>query len=239
MHPGTGAHVDDVIGAVDRLFVVLDDDHGVADVAQMLQGVEETAVVALMQADGRLVEDIGHPDESRPDLAREPDALCLPAGERLRGTVEGEVVEPHVDEELEPLGNLLENAARDLRPGSAELDAREEIVRGADRQRSEGGEGLPADEDVARGPVEPGPTAGSAGAGTQILRELVADHARLRLPVPALHVGKHAFEGSLVGVGLAPLDLEREPDGLRSAPWRMTSRIEAGSLQNGVSMPKP
>ena len=66
-------------------------------IAQVLQGVEETAVVALMQADGRLVEDIGHPDESRPDLAREPDALRLPAGERLRGTVEGEVVEPHVD----------------------------------------------------------------------------------------------------------------------------------------------
>ena len=206
-----------MVGAVDRLFVVLDDDDGVAEVAQVFQGVEETAVVALMQADGRLVEDIGHPDESRPDLAREPDALRLPAGERLRGTVEGEVVEPHVDEELEPLGNLLEDPARDLRPGSAELDAHEEIVRGADRQRSERGQRLADDEDVARGSVEPGPAAGLAGAGAQILRELVADHARLRLPVAALHVGDHAFERMLAAVVPTPIGAEREPDDLGAA----------------------
>ena len=167
VHAGAGSHVDDVVGAVDRLFVMLDDDHGVPEVAQAHEGVEQTAVVALVQPDRRLVEDVHHPDESRPDLAREPDALRLPAGERLRGTVEGEVVEPHVDEEPEPLGDLSEDPARDLRLRAAEVEPREEVVRGADRQRGEGGKRLPADEDVARGPVEPGAAAGVAGAGAE------------------------------------------------------------------------
>ena len=46
-----GSHVDDVIGAADRLFVVLDHDQGVAQVAQVQEGVEKTPIVALVQAD--------------------------------------------------------------------------------------------------------------------------------------------------------------------------------------------
>src|SRR5215510_13664921 len=44
----------------DRLFVVLDDDHGVAEVAQAHEGVDEALVVALVQADRRLVEHVEH-----------------------------------------------------------------------------------------------------------------------------------------------------------------------------------
>ena len=51
VHPGSRTHVEDVVGAVDRLLVVLDDDDGVADIAQVFEGVEEAAVVALMQTD--------------------------------------------------------------------------------------------------------------------------------------------------------------------------------------------
>ena len=218
VHARARSHVDDVIGAVDRLLVVLDHDDGVADVAQVLERVEEAAVVALMQSDRGLVEDVGHPDQPRADLAREPDALGLPAGERLRGAVEGEVVEPHVVEELQALGDFPEHALRDLGPGSAKSDPGEEVTCGADRQRGEVGQRLAADEDVARGPVEPGPAARLARAGAEVLRELVADHARLRLPVPALHVGDHALEGMGAGVVAAPLGAEREPDGLGAAP---------------------
>ena len=34
---GAGAHVDDVVGGADRVLVMLDDEHGVAEVAQALQ----------------------------------------------------------------------------------------------------------------------------------------------------------------------------------------------------------
>ena len=50
-----------------------------------LQRVEQLVVVALVQADGRLVEDIQNAHEARADLRGQPDALALAAGERGRG----------------------------------------------------------------------------------------------------------------------------------------------------------
>jgi hypothetical protein len=44
--PGAGAEVDDVIGGADRLLVVLDDEHRVAEIAQALERAEQALVVA-------------------------------------------------------------------------------------------------------------------------------------------------------------------------------------------------
>ena len=79
---GAGADVDDPVGRVDRLFVVLDDDERVAEVAQREERLDEPPVVALVQADRRLVEHVQHAGESRADLRREADALRLAARER-------------------------------------------------------------------------------------------------------------------------------------------------------------
>ena len=77
--------VDGPVGRADRVLVVLDDDQGVAQIAQADQGLDEPAVVALMQADGRLVEHVEHPDQAGADLGGQPDALRLATGERSRG----------------------------------------------------------------------------------------------------------------------------------------------------------
>jgi hypothetical protein len=80
-----------------------------------------------VEAHARLVEHVEHADERGADLRREPDALPLAGGERLRAAVEGQVVEPHVDEEAEPRGHGLQQrlgdgplpwAERSCRPGS-------------------------------------------------------------------------------------------------------------------------
>jgi len=67
--------------------IVLDHDHRVADVAQMLEGGEQLAVVALVQSDRRLVEHVDHARQLAADLAGEADALPLAAGERRRRPV--------------------------------------------------------------------------------------------------------------------------------------------------------
>jgi hypothetical protein len=46
-------------------------------------GIQQPSVVALVQADGRLVENVQHADETRPDLRRQANALRLAAGQRL------------------------------------------------------------------------------------------------------------------------------------------------------------
>ena len=79
LHPGARLHVDEGVGSLDRLFVMLDDDDRLTDVAKALQGCEESGVVTRVQPDGRLVEDVEHAGEARCDLRRESDPLHLAA----------------------------------------------------------------------------------------------------------------------------------------------------------------
>ena len=114
MDAGGRADVDDVVGLADGVLVVLDDDHGVAEVAEVLERLEEAGVVALVQADRRLVEDVEHAGQARADLRGEADALALAAGQRAGGAGERQVVEADIDQEVQPLADLLEDARGDL-----------------------------------------------------------------------------------------------------------------------------
>ena len=65
-------------------------------------------VVARMQADRRLVEDVEHAHQPRADLAGQADPLGLAAGERRRRAIERQVMQADVDQEREPGADLLE-----------------------------------------------------------------------------------------------------------------------------------
>ena len=88
--------------------------HGVAEVAQPRERQQEARVVALVQADRRLVEDVEHAHERAADLRRQPDALRLTARQRRRRAVERQVVDADVDQERHPVAGLAQDAARDL-----------------------------------------------------------------------------------------------------------------------------
>ena len=90
-----GAEVDDVVCAADGFLIVLDDEHGVAEIAERFERVEKAAVVARVQADGRLVENVEDAAKARADLGGEADALRFSAGQRGGGTREREVAESH------------------------------------------------------------------------------------------------------------------------------------------------
>ena len=114
MDAGAGADIDHIVGGEDRVLVVLDDDHGVADVAQPLQRLEQPRIVALVQADRGLVEHVEHAGQARADLAREPDALALAARQRAGIAAQRQVVEADIVEEAEALADFLEDALADL-----------------------------------------------------------------------------------------------------------------------------
>src|SRR4029077_18615461 len=82
MLAGAGSEVDQVIRHADRFLVVLHDDDGVAEVAEVMERAEERAVVALVQSDRRLVEHVKHPREVGANLRGQPDPLPFPARER-------------------------------------------------------------------------------------------------------------------------------------------------------------
>ena len=61
--------------------MVLDDDDGVAHIAQFLERTDEAFVIALVKTDRGFVEDIEDVDESRAYLGGQTDTLALTAGE--------------------------------------------------------------------------------------------------------------------------------------------------------------
>jgi hypothetical protein len=124
-HTRSRPEVDQVIRAADRLLVVLDDDHGVADVAHAQQRVEKPAVVALVQPDRGLVQDVDHAGEGGAHLARQPDALGLAPREGRSRAVEGQVAEAHGAEEVEARPDLLQHLGGDLARGAFERKLRE------------------------------------------------------------------------------------------------------------------
>src|SRR5882762_10195989 len=119
MPAGTRSQIYDIVSRPNRFLVVLHDQHSVAEVAQLLQRREQARVVALMQADRRLVEDVQHTDEAAADLRREADPLCLTTRERHRGAFEREIIESDVDQKAQPVDHFFQN-----RPGDLGIESR-------------------------------------------------------------------------------------------------------------------
>src|SRR5467141_275125 len=191
------SHVEDVIGRVDRLFVVLDYDDSVAEVAQVLERGEEAGVVALVQADRGLVEHVHDAGEPRADLAGEADTLRLAARERVRAAVERQIVEADVVEEVEPRDDLVDDFLGDGLLAAFELELAEEFERLLQGEPAHLVDRAVVDLDVPRFRAKPRPPAGGAGLGVQVFRELLAHHQGIGLLVAALEAGQDALEGVL------------------------------------------
>ena len=195
MHTRAGAHVDHVVRRADGLLVVFHHEHRIAEVAEPEQGIEEPAVVALVQADARFIQDVQHAHEGRADLRGEPDALALAARERGRAAVEREVVQAHVDHEPEALADLLQYAL-----GNGGLFFRERKVL---KKR----EGLfdahardivdvqPGDLDRQRFLAQPAALAVRAGLVVHVLFHLPLDGVGIGLIIPPFQALDDAFEG--------------------------------------------
>ena len=137
---GPRADVDDPVGGPDGVLVVLDHDQRVAEVPQPDQRLDQAVVVPLVQPDGRLVEHVQHADQAGADLGGEPDALRLAAGQGRRRPVEGEVVQPDVEQEAEPGVDLLEHPLGDLLSRSDSSSRQQQLGRLTDRQGADLGD---------------------------------------------------------------------------------------------------
>jgi hypothetical protein len=111
---GARADVDDVVGAADRVFVVFDHHQRVALVAELVQRVEQDAVVARMQADGGFVEHVADALQVAAELRREADALRLAAAQGRRAAVEREVAEADFFEDFETAADFGDQVAGDF-----------------------------------------------------------------------------------------------------------------------------
>ncbi len=105
---GARPEIDEVVGRSHGVFIVLDHDNGVALPGQPAQGCQQPVIIARVQPDRRLVQNVKDPDQPRTHLTGEPDSLRLAAGERRSGPIEGQVMQSDVDQERQPRTDLLQ-----------------------------------------------------------------------------------------------------------------------------------
>src|SRR5690606_22863597 len=96
----TRTNVQKVVSGTDGIFVVLNDNHRIAQIAEVLEGADQSFVIALMQTNTRLIEHVQHTLQAGANLGRQPDTLGLTAGQR-RGTAQQiQVIQADVLHEL-------------------------------------------------------------------------------------------------------------------------------------------
>ncbi len=171
----------------------------------MLERGEQPAVVALVEPDRRLVEDVHDAGEPGADLGGEPDALGLAAGQGLRRTIEREVFEPHVHQEGEPRRDLVDDPLGDRSFLAGQGERAEERERVAQRQGARLEDGFVADLDVPGFALQARAGALRTGLAVDVFRQLLAHDNGVGLLVAPLEVRDHALEVVLAHEGLAAL----------------------------------
>ena len=186
------AEVDDVVGVLHDVEVVLDDDDGVAGVDETVEDAKQGVGVLEREAGRRLVEDVERAaGGATRQLGGQLDALRLAAGERRRGLAEPDVAEADGLERLQLRSHLREGA--------------EEVERLVDGHVQHVGDVLAVEEDLQRLAVVALALADLAGHGH------VGQELHLDLDV--------AVAGA--GLAAAALDVEGEATGRVAAHSRL------------------
>src|SRR5215471_4723425 len=94
MTTGSRPQVNYIVCATDRLFIMLDHQHGVSQVPQVLQCIQEAAVVTMMEPDRRLIQDIQDAAQFRSNLSGQTNPLSLASRQRCSRAVERNIAEP-------------------------------------------------------------------------------------------------------------------------------------------------
>ena len=95
MHTGTGADIHNIISLAHGILIVFDHDQGVAQVAQALHGGDQFIIVALVQADARLVQHVQHTGQRAADLGGQADTLALTARQGCRAARQGQIAQTY------------------------------------------------------------------------------------------------------------------------------------------------
>ena len=245
---GPRSDVDHPVSGSDGVLVVLDDDQGVADVPQPEQRLDQPVVVPLMQPDRRLVKDVEHADQTGSDLRGEPDPLRLAAGQRGRGAIEREVVEPDVDQEPQPGLHLLQHPLGDEPLSVGELDLSEKVGGLANGQRGYVGDRPVRDRHRQDLGLQPGALTGWAGHLAHVALVLLAGVVAVGLGVPALDPRDDALVAGVVraiaAVAVPVPDMhllvQAVQDGLlRSSREPLPRRVQVEALGVGHTLQQP
>ena len=175
-----GADVDNEIRRAHRVLVMLDDQNRVSKVAQMAKRIEKLIIIALVKADGGLVENVENAHKARANLGCKPDSLALAAGERPRRARKRQIGKPDRLQKAKARANFPQNLLGDDGHGARELQMLHKVQRLTDREPTEVHDAQAADRHGKADIGQAVPVALRAGALGHAFLELFSHRVGLR-----------------------------------------------------------
>ena len=194
----TGTELHEPVRRAQQPFIMLDDEHGVAEVTQALEGADQTLGVRRVQADAGFVEHVEHSGQARTNLRGQADALHLTARKRAALAIQRQIAQAHLIEEFETFEDLLQQIGhvaalklaehQPLHPRQCVADGKvAEVVDRQARRRVQFHRERLGSQAFAG--------AGRTGFGIQKARHLGTQGFALRRGVQALGLHRQPFEG--------------------------------------------
>src|SRR5262249_7703847 len=103
------AEIDYIISTANRLLIVFDYQHSVAEIPERRERVQQASIVARMQTDRRLVQNIQHAAQLRSNLRRQTNALAFPARQSCRRSIQSQISQTNGIEKAQPRPDLAQH----------------------------------------------------------------------------------------------------------------------------------
>jgi len=194
MYAGTWANIDHIIRQANRVFVVLDDDYRVADIPQVFQRTQQSVVIPLVQTNGRLIKDVQNAYQPGTNLTGQANTLRFTARQSIGTAIQRKIIQAHVNQELQPLTDFLEDFVGNLPTASCQLEDAEVFTGIANRQIGHCRQRLLTHPYMPRLTTQASATAIRARLSAEEFRQFFAHARRFGLAVAPLQVRHDAFE---------------------------------------------
>ena len=79
-------YVHDAVSRSHCILIVLDNDQGISQISEAFQCIQKLVIIPLVQADTRLIQDVGDADQTGSNLSREPYTLSFASGQGPRSS---------------------------------------------------------------------------------------------------------------------------------------------------------
>ena len=133
--PRPRAQVEHVIRFTNRVLIVFDNEHRIAQITQRLKCCNEPLIIPLVQPDRRLVQHIKHSPQPASNLRRKPNPLALATRQSSCRAIQRKIPQPHGIQKLQPLDNFLLQPVRNQLVAAHELHPQRALERTLQAQR--------------------------------------------------------------------------------------------------------
>ncbi len=196
MNAGAGPDVQQTVGRANGFLVVLHHNNCIAQIAQVLKSADQPGIVALVQADARLVQHVKHAHQPGAYLGGQTDALGLAAAEGGGTAQEVQVIQADILQELQAGADFFKDHGGNFSFFSVKLQALEPCQGVIDRQAADIHNRLVLNGDGQNFRLEAQAVAGVAGLFLHETFDIAADKVTVGLFMAALQIGHHTFVSS-------------------------------------------